>query len=107
VNIKIRDIAYYHPINKVSNEYFINQFDEKDIDIRGLLNTTGREVRYISDNPEENTLTMSIEATKEVLRKTNLTGQDLDLVVAVSDSPEYLTPTNAIRIHNAINGNNF
>lgn len=106
VNVRIKNVGYYHPSNQVSNEIFEEFFDKKNIDIRGLMQTSGRKYRYISDNKNENTLTMSIEATKDVLNKSELTGQDLDLIVTVSDSPEFLTPTNAIRIHNAIQGKN-
>lgn len=105
MNIRIKDIAYYHPKNKVSNEQFIKHFDLMDINIRGLLKASGRENRYITDNPKETTLTMAIEASKRVLNKSNLTGQDIDLIVFTSDSPEYFTPTNALRIHHAIDGN--
>lgn len=104
MNIKIKDIAYCHPKNKVSNEQFIKHFDLMDINIRGLLKASVRENRYISDNPKETTLTMAIEASKRVLEKSKLTGQDIDLIVFTSDSPEYFTPTNALRIHHAIDG---
>lgn len=104
MNIKIKEIAYYHPFNKVSNDEFIKHFDGIDVNIRGLLKASGRENRYLSDNPEENTLTMAIESAKKVLDKARLTGQDIDFIVFTSDSPEYLTPTNALRVHHAIDG---
>lgn len=106
MNVRIKELGYYHPKNKMGNDYFLDEFDKKGIDIRGLIQTTGRKYRYISDNNEETSLSMAIEASKIVLNKSELTGQDVDLIVFASDNPEYLTPTNAIRIHNAINGKN-
>lgn len=99
MNIKIKGIEYYHPKSKYSNEYFINHFNEKGIDISGLLEASGRQNRYISDDPNENSLTMAIEASKKVVQASNINLNDIGLVVCVSTTPEFLAPTNAMRIH--------
>lgn len=101
-NVRIKVIESYHPENKVSNEFFYNYYDNKNVDVRGLLNSSGRKERYLSDNPDENALTMAIEASKRALSKADMKGSDIDLIVFVSDTPEYLAPANVIAIHNAI-----
>ncbi|AIQ63877.1 3-oxoacyl-[acyl-carrier-protein] synthase 3 [compost metagenome] len=101
--ICIRDIDIYHPSNKVGNDFFIRHFDEKGVDIRGLLNALGRENRYSIDSPEENSLTMAFEAASNVLEKTGLAGEDIDLIAYASQTPEYIFPTNSLMIHRLIN----
>jgi 3-oxoacyl-[acyl-carrier-protein] synthase-3 len=102
--IRIKDIDIYHPSNKVGNDFFIKHFDEKGIDIRGLLAALGRDTRYSINNEEENSLTMAFEAASNVLEKNGLTGADIDLIAYASQTPEYIFPTNSLMIHRLING---
>lgn len=102
--IRIKDIDIYHPNKRIGNDFFIQHFDEKGIDIRGLLAALGRENRYSIDNEEENSLTMAFEAASNVLEKTGLTGADIDLIAYASQTPEYIFPTNSLMIHRLING---
>lgn len=100
MSVKIKNIEYYHPKTSYSNEHFLNHFSKQGIDITGLLNVTGRDKRYVSEDYSENSLTMAIEASKKVIK--NINANDVNLVVFVSSTPEYLSPTNAIKIHNAL-----
>ena len=102
MSVKIKNIKYYHPKTSYSNEYFLRHFSEQGVDISGLLNVTGRNHRYISENLNENSLTMAIEACNKVIKDTNIDVQDINLVVFVSSTPEHLSPTNAVKIHNAL-----
>ncbi|MFD1774767.1 3-oxoacyl-[acyl-carrier-protein] synthase III C-terminal domain-containing protein [Paenibacillus rhizophilus] len=102
--IRIKDIDIYHPSKKIGNDFFIEHFDEKGIDIRGLLAALGRENRYSIDNEEENSLSMAFEAASNVLEKTGLTGADIDLIAYASQTPEYIFPTNSLMIHRLIGG---
>ncbi|CAH1194409.1 3-oxoacyl-[acyl-carrier-protein] synthase 3 [Paenibacillus auburnensis] len=102
--IRIKDIDIYHPNKKIDNDFFIQHFDEKGIDIRGLLTALGRESRYSIDSEEENSLTMAFEAASNVLDKTGLTGADIDLIAYASQTPEYIFPTNSLMIHRLIGG---
>ncbi|WP_338001033.1 3-oxoacyl-[acyl-carrier-protein] synthase III C-terminal domain-containing protein [Neobacillus terrae] len=58
----------------------------------------------MADYKTEATLTMAIEASKQVLNKINLTDKDLDMIVFVSGTPEYFWPPNAVDIHHALKG---
>ena len=101
-NAVIKGVAYYHPENSVSNEYFIEHFEKQGKDIRHLLENTGRENRYISDDFNETILTMGLNATNSVLQKTNINPSELNLIVFSTSTPEYISPTNALKIHNEI-----
>ncbi|MEK4208892.1 MULTISPECIES: hypothetical protein [Paenibacillus] len=65
--IRIKGIDIYHPSNIVGNDFFIKHFDEKGIDIRGLLSALGRITRYSIKDADENSLTMAFEAARNVL----------------------------------------
>ena len=45
---------------------------------------------------------MAIEACNKVIKDTNIDVQDINCVVFVSSTPEHLSPTNAVKIHNAL-----
>ncbi|MCM3131566.1 ketoacyl-ACP synthase III [Paenibacillus polysaccharolyticus] len=102
--IRIVDIDMYHPETKVHNDFYIEHFDARGVDIRGLLKALGRESRYKIDQEDENSLTMAFEATRKLLAKTGLTGQDIDLIAYASQTPEYIFPTNSLMIHHLISG---
>ncbi|GAA0485595.1 3-oxoacyl-ACP synthase III family protein [Salinibacillus aidingensis] len=101
-NIKIKEVAIYHPEKIVHNDFFIEHFKDKK-DISHFLEVMGRENRYVIDNEEENGLTMGIEASKKVLERAKLTGNDIDMIVFTTQVPETTFPTNAIYVHHAIN----
>ncbi len=98
-NAMIKGIAYYHPDNVVDNEYYIDYFKKRGKDIEGLLEATGRKNRYVSTNEEENVLTMGYQASMEVLKKTYIKPSQINLIVFSSGTPEYIAPTNAMKIH--------
>lgn len=101
-NAVIKGVSYYHPENKVDNNYFIEYFKQQGKDIRKLLKITGRKNRYISKYTDENMLTMGLKAVNEVLEKTKVKPSELNLIAFSSGTPEYIAPSNAIKIHNSI-----
>lgn len=103
--IKIAEVATYHPANLVENDFYIEHFKKQGKDIRNLLNALGRETRYIIDN-DENVITMAIEASKRVLEKAGLKGEDLDMILLSTQIPEYTLPTNVAFLHDAIGAKN-
>lgn len=102
MNVRINSIEYYHPTSVYTNKFFIDHFSKQGKDITGLLNACGRENRYISENPNENSLTMAIEACKKVIKNSDIEASNIDLIVCISTTPEYLSPANAIKIHYAL-----
>lgn len=101
-NAIIKGIAYYHPEHTVDNEYFIEHFKKKGEDISKLLSATGRKNRYVSDDADENIITMGYQASIEVLKKTYVKPTQINLIVFATGTPEYIAPTNAIKIHDMI-----
>jgi 3-oxoacyl-[acyl-carrier-protein] synthase-3 len=99
MGIKIQEISIYHPEKRIENQCFINKYGQ---DIEKLLNHLGRKSRYLVDNNTENALTMGIEVANSCLKKANIKASELDIIVFVSDSIEYLIPTNALLIRESI-----
>lgn len=104
MTVKIKDIAVYHPKNKVDNEYYIEHFkNTKGEDhTRFITDVLGRQSRYIIDNDSENSVTMAIEASKRVLNKADFQADDLDMIIFSSQVPEYTFPSNAVMVHEGI-----
>lgn len=101
--VTIRDIAIYHPSKSVHNDYYLEHFKSKGRDSSNFIeNILGRDVRFVIDNDDENSLTMAFEASKSVLKKASLSGKDLDMIFYSSQTPEYLTTTNAIKLHHML-----
>lgn len=98
----ITGVSYYHPANKVKNDFFIDHFKQQGTDITGLLKVTGRESRYIADSMDETMLTMGAKAAQDVLTKTHVKPSQLNMIVFSSGTPEYIAPSNAILIHSML-----
>lgn len=97
-NTHILSTGVYHPKNKVHNQYFIDHFHKFNMEVEGLLKHLEREYRYLSDDPTETVITMGYEASKKALEEANLTIDDIDLIIFATDTPEYTSPCNAIKM---------
>lgn len=104
-NVRIQGIEIYYPQNKVDNQYYINYFSEKGKKIDRLLEAYGRKERYIVDDENENMITMAVKAGQKALESCNLTGDDIDLLVVSTQTPEYIWPTNSLIIFGKLNIN--
>lgn len=102
--ISIKNVEIYHPANKVDNEYYIDYFNGLGKDIKPFLKAMGRESRYISDEPDENVVSMGLAVANKALKQANLLSTDLDMLVFCSGTPEYLIPSNAAMIHGLLKG---
>lgn len=106
LNTNIIGVGTYLPKNKVGNEYYINHFKELGKDITDALDYIGREYRHISNDLEETVITMGREAALEALLESNTKPEEIDMVIFSTDTPEFTTPTNAIKLANAIGAKN-
>lgn len=107
-NARVMGIEICHPSRKVENEELIQSFVEQGKDRKAIeeyLAFCGRKTRYFSAGPEENTLTMGIKAAQKVFDSLNITGQDIDLFIFSTQTPEYLLPTNSIAAYKALDIN--
>lgn len=105
-NVKIKGIGAYQPCNIISNKYYIQAFKEIAVDVENILQKTGKNKRGIINNVNENSLTMAIKSAEKALKNANISAEQLDMIVFVSDTPEYLSPSNALIIANKINAKN-
>lgn len=96
-NILINGTGIYIPPNKVYNEELDEHFEKLGLNAHGLMNHLGRRKRYfISDG--ENAITMLQNAINNCIEKNHLRLEDYEMLVVCTDTPEFLSPTNAMRI---------
>lgn len=96
-NVLIEGTGVYIPPNKVYNEQLTEHFEKRGLSADRLMNHLGRRKRYfISEG--ENTISMSINAVNHCIEKNKLNIEDYEMVILCTDTPEYLFPSNAMRI---------
>ncbi|GEL77825.1 3-oxoacyl-[acyl-carrier-protein] synthase III C-terminal domain-containing protein [Tenuibacillus multivorans] len=106
LNVVMKGIGNYHPENVVHNDYYIEHFQKRGEDVTSLLEHFGRENRYIIDNEEENSLTMAVESSTNALTKANIKADELDMIVFVTETPEYTVPSNALLLNQRLGAQN-
>ena len=96
-NILIKGTGIYIPPNKVYNEELDEHFEKLGLSAHSLMNHLGRRKRYfISEG--ENAITMLQNALDNCVEKNQLDLEDYEMIVVCTDTPEYLSPTNAMKI---------
>lgn len=103
-NINIVSTGIYHPTNKVHNQYFIDHFNNLGEEVSGLLSHLEREYRYLSDDTTETVITMGYNASVKALNEANVSIEDIDLLIFATDTPEYTSPTNAVKLLDMLGG---
>ncbi|AZA89390.1 3-oxoacyl-[acyl-carrier-protein] synthase 3 [Chryseobacterium nakagawai] len=103
--MKLSYTYFYHPEHAETNEFVIEQFEQQNVSMQKIQNVLGRGNRFIvTEGSEETTLSMGINAAKEVLRESNTSILDIDIIVFVTSTSEHLIPCDAIKIHQALQG---
>lgn len=105
-NANVIGLGTYLPQKFYDSNFFIAHYDKMGMDIRGLLNKLGRDTLYKADNGNETSLTMAFEASKEAIKDAGITEDMIDMIVFVSSTPEYLAPTNAIKLSHMLDTKN-
>ncbi|WP_270567108.1 3-oxoacyl-[acyl-carrier-protein] synthase III C-terminal domain-containing protein [Clostridium beijerinckii] len=105
-NVIIKGMGTYLAANKIGNEPYIEQFKEYDVDLEHIFEALGRKYRYVSTDIEETTITMAIKAAEKALDNGKISVDDLDVIVFASNTPEYLSPSNALLIQNKLDAKN-
>ena len=101
----LKEISVVLGNNKVNNEYFINQVDEKQ---RASLkhyyeDISGKDIRYIADE-NQTSATLACEAAQKAIKDNQIDSKAIDLVICISQTPEYTSPTMARFVVEAIGG---
>jgi len=91
MNVEISSIAFYLPENVETGSEL--KKDNPDWDIDKIEEKTGIKTRYISDN-DQTALDMSVIAAEYLLQH-KVKIKDIDFLIFVTQSPEYVLPTTA------------
>jgi len=109
-SVFIASTGIYHPEKQVGNDFFIDHFTQMDEElgekVTGLLAKVGRSNRYLADFPKENVITMAIHASLSAIEAAGIKPSDLDGIVFATETPEYMVPTNAVMLSDALNAVN-
>jgi len=106
-NVQIVGVGTYHPKTKVDNQFFINHFKSYQLEdhAKAIMKKLGRETRTFAKEGETS-ITMSVEAAKKALNNAELSVGDIDMIISVTDTPEYLLPCCALIIKNKLQAKN-
>ena len=96
-NVKIQGTGICIPENKVYNEQLDLHFEKRGLSAHNLMEHLGRRKRYFI-SADENAITMSQNAIDDCVQRHNLQLEDYEMLVVCSDTPEYLSPSNALKI---------
>jgi 3-oxoacyl-[acyl-carrier-protein] synthase-3 len=86
------------PARRVSNAELAESVDTSD---EWITERTGIKFRHIA-TPEETTSTLAIDAARAALDAAGLTGQDIDLIVLATATPDHTFPATATKVQAAI-----
>jgi len=103
MGIKLSCIDICNGSMVVSNDIYLKHFEQQGKHIDHLLTEVmGRDKRFMFDG-EETTLSLALKVSKAVLAKTNLTGDEIDVIIYSSILSEYIAPATSILIHKGLN----
>lgn len=102
-NIEMVGTGITVPSKRMTNEDYVRNFTAlglSDIDkAYGLMTSLGRDVRYVVDKEKESYFGMAEQAVGKALQDADVTAEAVDMVVFVTDTPEYTYPSNAVILH--------
>lgn len=95
-NVKISGLACAVPNHKVMTDSYKERFGETVVE--RFKKATGIEGRYISDGTQTAS-DLCYVAAERLLSKKGLTGQDLDAIIFLTQTPDYCRPSTAYVLH--------
>lgn len=96
-NIIMKGVGAYIPPNKVYNDEIDEHFEQRGLSAHSLMKHLGRRKRYfISEG--ETAITMCSNAMDDCFEKSGLRPEDVEMLIVCTDTPEYLSPSNAIKV---------
>jgi 3-oxoacyl-[acyl-carrier-protein] synthase-3 len=102
-NALLRATGSYAPENIIPNSYF-NDLLGEDVDTWLVENLTIRERRWCSEN--ESTADLCEHAAKQALQNAGISGENLDLLIIATDTPEFVSPSTASVVQHRIGAKN-
>lgn len=95
----IRGVGHYLPKRVLTNFDLEKMVETSDTWIR---ERTGIQTRHIASE-DEYTSTLAINAAKEALADAKMTGEDIDMIILATTTPDDTTPATAVKVQEAIN----
>ncbi len=95
----IRGVGHYLPKRVLTNFDLEKMVETSDTWIR---ERTGIQTRHIAAE-DEYTSTLAINAAKEALADAEMTGEDIDMIILATTTPDDTTPATAVKVQEAIN----
>lgn len=96
-SVMIKGTGVYVPANKVYNDQMDEHFEKRGLSAHSLMEHLGRRKRYfISEG--ENTISMCQNAIDDCVKKHRIDLREIEMLVVCTDTPEYLFPTNALKL---------
>lgn len=95
-NVKISGIACAVPDNVVDTHYFSKYFDEKEIE--KFIKTSGIKTRCYS-HKKQTASDLCYAAAKKLMEHKNYTGDDIDALILMTQTPDYVIPATSYILH--------
>lgn len=96
MGIQIKEIEYFLPINKKTNEDL--QRENPEWDVEKVAAKTGIYSRHIAGE-DETALDLAIKAVEKLFKKTSVKKEVIDGIIFCTQSPDYVMPSNSFLIH--------
>ena len=104
--VVIKSSGVFHPENVVGNDFFVEHFTKLDPvmgeKVSRLLPNIGRNTRFLSNDPNENVLTMAHAAVLAALESGKVDISEIDGIVFSTETPEYLIPSTACMLQDTL-----
>jgi len=104
-NIKITGIGTSYPPNECSYNELEKHFKNRGIRIKSLMTILGKEKRYSMDE-NTNYFGLLMQASQMALDESNMNASNIDMIVVVAETPEHISPTNAMNLAYHLNADN-
>ncbi len=102
-NFTISSISAAVPNNKIDRNNIKSIYGD-DVEKKLFLNN-GVSARYIA-NVDQSTISLSINLTKDILKKENINPKDIDALIFITQSTDYILPGGSFIIHKELNLSN-
>lgn len=97
--VKIGGVACAVPDNMLTADSFRERFG--DAAVKRFVSTTGIETRYISTG-EQTASDLCYAAANALMKKKGLTGNDIDAIILITQTPDYYRPSTAYVLHHRL-----
>ena len=95
-NVKISAVCCAVPEDKLTIDDFYQRFDKERVD--RFVSDTGIKQKFYSKNNKTITSDLCFAAAEEIIRKKNISRDEIDALILVTQSPDYNVPATAITL---------